>query len=69
MTTHELYQHLADQTGEDIETIESLGFELETPHYETDRKELKRQRRLRLWRQQRRDRRLAKLAEGLSCDS
>ncbi len=63
MTTQELYQHLADQTGEDLSTIESLGFEIEMPHYEADRKELKRQRRLRQWRQQRRDRRIAKLAE------
>lgn len=53
MTHQEFYQHLADRTGEDVETIESLGFEIET-HFSPDRKELKRQRRLKLWRQQRR---------------
>ena len=37
---------------------ETLGF--------TDRKELKRQRRLRQWRQQRRDRCLAKMAERIT---
>lgn len=66
MTRQELYEHIADQTGEDFETIESLGFEIETPHYEIDRKELKRQRRLKLWRQQRRERNLAKLAERIN---
>ncbi len=65
MTTRELYQHLADRTGEDIETIESYGFAL----YEPDRKELKRQRRLRLWRQQRRDRRLADIVSKMSSES
>ncbi len=58
MTQQELYQHLAERTGDEFETIESLGFEL----YEPDHKEQKRQRRLRLWRQIRRDRRLAELA-------
>ena len=61
MTTQELYRHLADRTGEDVETIESFGFEL----YEPDRKEQKRLRRLKQWRQQRRDRHLSKLAERL----
>lgn len=69
MTTQELYQHLADQTGEDYTTIESLGFELETPHYESDRKELKRHRRLKLWRQQRRDRRMADIASKIASES
>ncbi len=65
MPQQELYQHLADRTGEDVEIIESLGFEIET-HFEPDRKEIKRQRRLKLWRQQRRDRHLAKIAEHRS---
>lgn len=58
MTQQELYQHLADRTGEDIETLESYGFEL----FEPDRKEQKRQRRLKQWQQQRRDRHLARIA-------
>lgn len=62
MTTQELYEHLANRTGEDIETIEFYGFGLCEP----DRKELKRQRRLRQWRQERRDRHLSKLAERLA---
>lgn len=43
-------------------TIERLGFELHVPTFEPDRKEAKRQRRLRLWRQSRRDRNLAEIA-------
>ncbi len=58
MTNQELNKLLADKTGDELETIESYGFALCEP----DRKELKRQRRLRLWRQQRRDRRLADIA-------
>jgi hypothetical protein len=62
MTRQEFYENIADKTGEDINTIESLGFELAAPAYEPDRKEQKRQRRLKLWRQQRRDRRLGNIA-------
>jgi hypothetical protein len=61
MTQQELYQQLAEKTGEDIETIEAYGFALCEPN----RKELKRQRRLRLWRQIRRERHLAKIAEKI----
>ena len=66
MTQHELYETLAGMTGDDLETIERLGFEIEMPHYEPDRKEVKRQRRLKQWRQQRRDRHLAKIASSLT---
>ena len=59
MTQEELYERLADKTGDDIETIEAYGFALCEPN----RKEQKRLRRLRQWRQQRRDRRLADLAD------
>lgn len=62
MTQQELYEHLADRTGEDFQIIESYGFALHEP----DRKELKRQRRLKQWRQRRRDRHLARLAERLN---
>jgi hypothetical protein len=64
MTQHEFYQRIAKQTGDDLETIEALGFELHIPSYKPDRKESKRQRRLRLWRQQRRNRRLAAIASS-----
>ncbi len=66
MTHRELYENLAAKTGDDRETIERLGFELHFPTFEPDRKELKRQRRLWLWRQARRERRLADLASKLS---
>ena len=66
MTKQELHKHLAAKTGEDIETIENLGFELHTPSAAFDRKELKRERRLKLWRQQRRDRHLATIASKLT---
>ena len=62
MTKQELHECLAAKTGEDIETIERFGFELHAPSYEADRKELRRERRLKLWRQQRRDRHLANIA-------
>ena len=62
MTHQEFYENLADKTGDDPETIEKLGFELHVPSFEPDRKELRRERRLKLWRQQRRDRQIAKLA-------
>ncbi len=65
MINQELYQNIADRTGEDVETIESYGFALCEP----DRKELKRQRRLRHWRQARRDRRLADIASKMSSES
>jgi hypothetical protein len=60
MTQQELHERLAAKTGEDIETIEHLGFEVYAAL--TDRKEQKRLRRLRQWRQERRDRNLANLA-------
>ena len=31
MTHQELYEHLTDKTGEDIDVIERLGFELYDP--------------------------------------
>ena len=62
MTQQEFHERLAAKTGEDIETIERIGFELQMPLFEPDRKELKRQRRLKQWRQERRDRHLAKIA-------
>ncbi len=65
MTHKEFYETLAGKTGDDLDTIERLGFELHFPAFEPDHKELKRQRRLRLWRQARRDRRLADLAEKI----
>ena len=60
MTKQELHERLAAKTGEDLKTIERIGFELNT--FEPDRKEFKRQRRLKFWRQQRRDRNLANIA-------
>ncbi len=66
MSHRDFYDNLADKTGDDRETIERLGFELHFPTFEPDRKEIKRQRRLRLWRQARRERRLADLASKLS---
>ena len=66
MTKQELHKHLAAKTGEDIETIENLGFELHTPSVVIDRKEQKRQRRLRQWRQERRDRFLSSIAMRLT---
>ncbi len=62
MTHSEFYETLAAKTGDELDTIERLGFELHVPTFEPDRKEAKRQRRLRLWRQQRRERSLAELA-------
>ena len=62
MTHQEFYETLAGKTGDDIETIENIGFELHVPTCEPDRKELKRQRRLKNWRQERRDRHLANIA-------
>jgi len=62
MTKQELHERLAAKTGDDITTIEKLGFELNVPSFEPDRKELKRQRRLRQWRQERRDRQMANIA-------
>ena len=61
MTRQEFYQRIAEVTGDDLETIRAIGFELHSPQYKPDDKEIKRQRRLRLWRQQRRDRRLAEI--------
>jgi len=63
MTREELYQRIAEITGDDLETISALGFELHIPQYQPNPKEIKRLRRLRLWRQQRRHRRLAEIAE------
>ena len=55
MPHQKLYQRIAEVTGDEMETIEALGFELHVPQYQPDRRETKRQRRLRLWRQQRRN--------------
>jgi len=66
MTRQELHERLAAKTGDDIETIEKLGFELNVPSFAPDRKELKRQRRLRQWRQERRDRVLGSIAVRLT---
>ena len=66
MTKQELHERLAAKTGEDITTIENLGFELHVQSFEPDRKESKRQRRLRQWRQERRDRQMANIAARLT---
>jgi hypothetical protein len=55
MTRNEFYDALVAKIGEDRETIERLGFE-------PDRKEYKRHRRLKFWRQQRREKNLANIA-------
>ena len=65
MTHHELYKTIATKTGDESETIEKLGFELYIPSSETDRKAIKRERRLKLWRQMRRDKHLAEIAAKL----
>jgi hypothetical protein len=65
MTRKEFYETIANKTGEDINTIESLGFELHIPSFVPDRKEMKRERRLKLWRQLRRDKHLATIAGRL----
>ena len=62
MTRQELHERLAAKTGDDITTIEKLGFELHVQSFAPDRKELKRQRRLRQWRHERRDRQMANIA-------
>ena len=62
MTHRDFYENLAAKTGDDLDTIERLGFELHSPTFEPDRKELKRQRRLKQWRQARRERHLASIA-------
>ncbi len=62
MTRRELYKNIAARTGDDFKTIERLGFEPDIP----DPKELKRKRRLKLWRQQRRDQHLAAIAARFS---
>jgi|GEM_PF-6277393 len=64
MKRQELYQRIAEVTGDDMETINTLGFELHIPQYQPNPKEIKRLRRLRLWRQQRRHRRLAEIIES-----
>ena len=46
MTKQEFHECLAAKTGDDIDTIERIGFELHAPAFAIDRKELKRQRRL-----------------------
>ena len=66
MTRQELHERLAAKIGDDITTIEKLGFELKVPSFAPDRKELKRQRRLRQWRQERRDRVLGSIAVRLT---
>jgi len=61
MIHHELYKNIARRTGDESATIEKLGFELYIP----DPKERKRKRRLKLWRQLRRDQHLATIAGKL----
>jgi len=62
MTKQEFHEHIAAKTGDDVETIKRLGFEVYAPSYETDRKEQKRLRRLKQWRRERRDKHLADIA-------
>ena len=62
MTKQEFYENLAVKTGEELETIERIGFELHVPSCNISRKERKRLRHLRQWRQERRDRHLANIA-------
>ena len=66
MTKQEFHEHIAAKTGDDIETIERLGFEVYAPSYETDRKEQKRLRRLKQWRRDRRERHLADIAARIT---
>ena len=66
MTKQEFYKHIAAKTGDDVETIERIGFEVYAPAYEPDRKELRRERRLRQWRQERRDRVLGNIAARIA---
>lgn len=69
MTQHEFYQELAKHTGDDLETIESLGFELETFHNALERKERKRYRSMKISRQNKRERRLANIASRIQLES
>ena len=69
MTKQELNERLAAKTGDDVETIERLGFEAYAPSFEPDRKELKRRRRLKQWRQERRDRVLGSIAAKVQSGS
>ena len=66
MTRLELHERLAAKTGEDITTIENLCFELHVQSFEPDRKESKRLRRLKQWRQDRRNRHLANIVARLT---
>ncbi|MGL4944022.1 MAG: hypothetical protein ACRC46_12625 [Thermoguttaceae bacterium] len=49
MTRQQFYEHIAAQTGEDVDTIASFGFELEMPRYADNRRLRRRQRRWRPW--------------------
>ena len=62
MTHQEFYKNLAAKTGDELTTIKRIGFELHVTSCDFDRKEQKRLRRLKHWRQQRRDRYLANIA-------
>lgn len=62
MTQHEFYQHLAEQTGDEYETIENIGFQLETFLYDIDRQDEKRRRSVRQHKQIRRNRHFANIA-------
>ncbi|MGL6195479.1 MAG: hypothetical protein ACRC2T_11730 [Thermoguttaceae bacterium] len=53
MTPNTLYEHISFRTGDDYETIESLGFELYIPNSSNNREKSKRLRRLKLWRAER----------------
>ena len=64
MTRHDFYQEIANKTGDEIRTIEAIGFEMHA--FQPNRKELRREKRLRSWRQQRRDKRLGDIAAKIA---
>ncbi len=65
MPSNKLYHHLSHHLGDDFDTIERLGFELHAPSFIADRKEAKRQRRLKIKREMWRNRNLARIADNL----
>ncbi len=66
MPSNKLYHHLSLHLGDDFDTIERLGFELHAPSFITDRKEAKRLRRLKIKRETRHNRNLARIANNLA---
>lgn len=58
----DLYERIAQRTGEDIETIASFGFELYVPVYHEEQKEKVRSRRRFLMRKKDRTRRSGEVA-------